>query len=391
MIKDGFLYFSALILFAALLLNLPRVLKGRFWNKFFSFAPPIVLLYIGGMLLSTIKLWDLEATAPAYSTLKNDILYAMIFLMLLRCDIRKIVKLGPRMLIGFFAASVSIGIGFVVSYALMHGALGENAYKPLAALCGSWMGGGGNMLAIQAALNVSENQMAFPLVVDSICASLWVMFLLWASGAADKFNKWTRSDTSLIDEMGRKLKKEAELKSSPITFRSIILLLGIAFVVSALAQPAGAWVASLMPFFDKATWTVLLITALGILLALTPLGSLGGVSEMSDVLLYTVIALIASRASLAELIDAPVWILSGLIILAIHGAVMIAVAKLMRLDIFTCSIASLANIGGTATAPVLAGTYSSSLVPIGILMALLGYVIGTSGGLLVGQLMSIFG
>lgn len=390
MIKDGFLYFAVLILFAALLLNLPKILRGRFWKGFFTFAPPIVLLYLGGMMLSTLNVWDLEATAPAYSTLKNDILYSMIFLMLLRCNVRKIIKLGPRMLIGFLAASVSIGIGFVVSYALMHNYLGEGAYKPLAALCGSWMGGGGNMLAIQAALNVSESQMAFPLVVDSICASLWIMFLLWAAGGADKFNRWTKSDTHLIDEVGKRLAEEAKFKSAPITFRSILLILGIAFVISALAQPIGAFIASSLTFFDKSTWTVLLITLLGILLALTPLGRLGGVSEMSDVLLYTVVALIASRANLAALIEAPVWIAAGFIILIIHGIVMTAAAKLMKLDIFTCSIASLANIGGTATAPVLAGAYSGELIPIGVLMALLGYVIGTSGGLLVGQLMSLF-
>ncbi len=391
MIKDGFLYFSVLVLFAALLLNLPKLLKGKVWERIFTFAPPIVLLYIGGMLASTLKIWDLDATASTYSGIKNHILYAMIFLMLLRCDIRKIIKLGPRMLIGFFSASISIGLGFVISYAIMHNALGEGTWAPLAALCGSWMGGGGNMLAIQAALDVSEEQMAFPLVIDSICASLWVMLLLWAAGMAGKFNKWTRSDTKLIDEMGKRLQKEAELKSSPITFQSLILVLGSAFVVSSLSQMLGTAVASVATAFDKATWTVLIITALGILLAVTPFGSLGGVSEMSNVLLYTVVALIASRASLSALIDAPVWIVAGLIILVIHGLIMLAVAKVMRLDIFTCSIASLANIGGTATAPVLAGTYSGALVPIGVLMALLGYVIGTGGGLLVGQVMSLFG
>lgn len=391
MIKDGFLYFSVLVLFAAILLSLPKILKGKFWDKFFTFAPPIVLLYLGGMLLCTLKVWDLDATSAAYSSLKNDILYAMIFLMLLRCDIRKIIKLGPKMLIGFFSASVSIGLGFVIAYGIMHKFLGEGTWASLAALCGSWMGGSGNMLAIQAALNVSETQMAFPLVIDSICASLWVMFLLWATSIAGKFNKWTKSDTKLIDAMGERLQKDAELNASPITFQSIILLLGSAFVISSLAQMAGTYVASALPIFDKATWTVLMITLLGVLLALTPFGRLGGVSEMSNVLLYTVVALIASRASLSALIDAPVWILAGLIILVIHGAVMIVIAKLLHLDIFTCSIASLANIGGTATAPVLAGTYSGALVPIGVLMALLGYVIGTGGGLIVGQLMSLFG
>ena len=148
---------------------------------------------------------------------------------------------------------------------------------------------------------------------------------------------------------------------------------------------------STLTFFDKATWTVLIVTLLGVLLAMTPFGKLKGTEEISNVLLYVVIALIASRADLASMGNAPMWLLTGLIILLIHIAFMLVLAKVFRLDIFTCAVASLANIGGTATAPVLAGTYSSALVPVGIIMALLGYVIGTGGGLIVAQIMSIFG
>ena len=114
MIKDGFMYIAVLIFLAAILVNLPRIFKGRIAQNIFSFAPPVVLIYMGMMLLCTMKMWDLGETAEAYSTLKNPVLYAMLFLMLLRCDMKKILKLGPKMLIGFFAASISIGLGFVV-------------------------------------------------------------------------------------------------------------------------------------------------------------------------------------------------------------------------------------------------------------------------------------
>lgn len=124
---------------------------------------------------------------------------------------------------------------------------------------------------------------------------------------------------------------------------------------------------------------------------MTPFGKLKGTEEISNVLLYIVIALIASRADLASMGNAPMWLLSGAFILVFHVVIMVILAKILKMDIFTCCVASLANIGGTATAPVLAGTYSSALVPVGIIMALLGYVVGTGGGLVVAQLMSLFG
>jgi uncharacterized membrane protein len=391
MIQDGFLYIAALIFIAAILIFLPRLLKGKAAQAFFKFAPPIVLLYLGLMLLCTFRLWDLEATAEAYSALKNPLLYAMLFLMLLRCDLKKIIKLGPKMLIGFFSATVSIGLGFVISYGIMHSALGEGAWKALGALCGSWMGGGGNMLAIQAALHVDEATMAYALVMDSICATLYVMFLLWAIGFSKKFNAWTKADTRTIDEVGLALEQEAKANTRPLLWQNIMILAGSGLLVSAVSQILGTWINGALPFFDKATWTVLIVTLLGVLLALTPFGKIKGTEEISNVLLYIVIALIASRADLASIGNAPVWLLTGLMILVIHIGLMLLLAKLLKLDIFTCAVASLANIGGTATAPVLAGTYSSALVPVGIVMALLGYVVGTGGGLLVAQLMRIFG
>ena len=382
MIKDGFLYLAALIFAAAILVNLPKIFKGKKAQVFFNFAPPIVLIYLGLMLLCTLKVWDLSATSAVYKSVKNPILYAMLFLMLLRCDLKKIAKLGPKMLIGFFAATLSIGLGFVVSYAIFHQWLGEGSWKALGALCGSWMGGGGNMLAIQAAIGVDEATMAYALVMDSICATLYVMFLLWAIGEHKKFNAWTKADTSIIDGVGAALEEEAKANTKPLVWQNIIL---------ALSMELGTPLNKLMPVFDSSTWTVLVVTVLGILFALTPFGKIKGTEEISNVMLYIVIALIASRADLSAVGNAPIWLLAGFVILVIHVVIMIILAKVLKMDIFTCCVASLANIGGTATAPVLAGAYSTALVPVGIIMALLGYVIGTGGGLIVANIMSLFG
>lgn len=391
MIKDGFLYIAVLVFIAGILVCLPKIIKGNVAQKVFSFAPPVVLIYLGLMLLCTVRLWDLETTSDAYSSLKNPLLYAMLFVMLLRCDLRKIIKLGPKMLIGFFSATISIGFGFVVAYAIMHNFLGTGAWKAMGALCGSWMGGTGNMLAIQTALDVDEGSMAYTLVMDSICATLYVIFLLWVIGFSKKFNKWTKADTHLIDEVGLTLEAEAKANEKHLGWQNIMILLGAGLFVSATSQYIGEYINSVLPFFDKATWTVLVVTVLGVLLAMTPFGKIKGTEEISNALLYIVIALIASRADLASIGNAPVWLIAGFIVLAFHIIVMVLLAKLFKIDIFTCAVASLANVGGTATAPILAGSYNSALVPVGIIMALLGYVVGTGGGLLVANIMSMFG
>ena len=387
MITNGFTYIAVLIFLAAFLVWLQKYTK---W-KFFDYVPPIVLLYLVTMIMCTLNVWDLKATKPAYSALKNNILYAMIFLMLLRCDIRKILKLGPKMLGGFFAASVSIGIGFIATYAILHGVLGAGSWKALGALCGSWMGGSGNMIAVQAALDIGEADMAYALVVDSIDYSIWVMFLLWAINLAPKFNKWVKADTTTLDEVSRKLEDDAKANDGKITFVNIIFLLGLSLVVSAFGQNIGTAINGVAPFLDKATWTVLLITLAGLVGAITPIGKMAGTSELSNVMLYSVVALLASRASFLELTDAPIWIIAGFMILAIHGIILVLLAKIFKLDMFTCGVASLANIGGSASAPILAGAYSGALVPVGALMALMGYVIGTGGGLIVAHIMSLFG
>ena len=386
MITNGFTYIAVLIFIAAMLVWLQKYTK----SKFFDYAPQIVLLYLITMIFCTLGVWDMEATKPAYSALKNNLLFAIIFLMLLRCDIRKILKLGPKMLGVFFAASVSIGLGFIITYAVLHTPLGAEAWKALGALCGSWMGGSGKMIAVQAAFDIGEADMAYALVVDSIDYSIWVMFLLWAINFAPKFNKWVKADTRVFDEVSKKLEEDAKANEAPITFINIIFLLGLGLVVSAFGQNLGATLNGVAPWLDKSTWTVLLITLAGLVGAVTPIGKMAGAQELSNVLLYSVVALLASRASFLELTDEPLWIVAGFMILAIHCIIMIILTKIFKLDMFTCGVASLANIGGSASAPILAGAYSGALVPVGVLMALMGYVIGTGGGIIVANIMSMF-
>lgn len=385
MITTGFSYLAFIIFFASMLVFLEKKTQ---W-KVFNYIPAIVVLYFVAMLLSTFGVWQkTDEITVVYKGVKDNLLPAMIFLMLLRCDIRKIFKLGPKMLIGFFAASISIGIGFIVTYAIFKGYYEAETWKAFAALAGSWMGGTGNMVAVQGALNVPDSKLGYTLLMDSINYSIWVMFLLWLISFAPKFNKWTKADTKLIDEIGAKLQEDSDKMRKEIEFADLIGLLGLSLIVSALSTYLG----SLCPqgeFLSGSTWTVLIATVCGVVCAMTPIAKIPGASQISNVMLYTIVGLIASRANFAELTQAPIYIISGFCILGIHFLVLTIVAKLLKLDLFTCGVASLANIGGVASAPILAAAYSEALIPIGVLMALLGYIIGTGGGLMVGRILSI--
>ena len=385
MITKGFTYVAFLLFFASMLVLAEKKSKSNFFN----YVPAIVLLYFTAMLLSTFGVWqNNEEITAVYKGLKDNLLPAMIFLMLLRCDIRKIVKLGPKMLIGFFSSSISIAIGFIVTYAIFKGFYEADTWKAFAALAGSWMGGTGNMVAVQGALNVPDSKLGYTLLMDSINYSIWVMFLLWLVSFAPKFNKWTKSDTKVIDEIGEKLSKDQEKMRKEIEFSDLIILLGLSLFVSAIAQYFGGILPQTV-FFQGTTWTVLIATLLGTIFAMTPVANIPGSSQISNIILYTIVALIASRANFTELTKAPIYIISGFFILGIHFLISVLAAKVFKLDLFTCGVASLANIGGVASAPILAAAYSEALVPIGVLMALMGYIVGTGGGLLVGKILSI--
>jgi len=196
-----------------------------------------------------------------------------------------------------------------------------------------------------------------------------------------------QADTSVIDEVGKRLALKEENKK-PIDFSSLFFLLGTAFFVSALAQ----YGASFLPttsFLTTTTWIVIIATLTGISFAMTPLAKISGSSELANIMLYLIVALIASRANFTELTQAPLYIFAGFVIIAIHTTIMVIFAKLFKLDLFSLGVASLANIGGVASAPILASAYSKALIPIGVLMAMMGYILGTFGGLMVGKVLEM--
>ena len=385
MITSGFTYLSFLVFFAGLVVWTEK----KYQLKFFKYVPAVVVIYFAAMLFSTFGLWQKSDDVNLYYKIfRGNLLPAMIFLMLLRCDLRKILKLGPKMLLGFFAASFSIAIGFIITFLLFKGMYEADTWKAFAALCGSWMGGTGNMVAIQGALEISDASLGYTLLMDSIDYAIWVMILLALVPFAPVFNKWTKSDTSLIDSVSEQLASTKENVRTNMEFADLIVLLGTSLLVAAVA----IFLSTRLPqseFLSGSTWTVILVTVAGVVAAMTPLADIPGSSQVSNAMLYIIVALIASRANFTELTQAPLYIISGFVILGIHAVVLAAIAKIFKLDLFTCGVASLANIGGVASAPILAASYSEALIPIGVLMAMMGYIIGTGGGLIVGKILSI--
>lgn len=384
MIENGFVYVAVLAMTAASIVFLEK----RTQAKFFEYLPAIVILYFTVMLLSTFGLWQKsESVTATYNFLKSNLLPAMIFLMLLSADMREIFKLGKKMLLTFFLASASIAIGFIGMFSLFHTYFGTDSWKPFAALSGSWMGGTGNMVAIQGALNLPDSAMGYTLLIDSIDYAIWVMILLALVPFAKRFNIWSKADTSVIDEVGERLAIKEE-KKKPIGFASLFLMLAASLFISALSQ-YGASFFPTTSFLTTTTWIVIIATLAGILFAMTPLAKISGGPELANIMLFLLVALIASRANFTELTEAPLYILAGFVIIAIHVSIMILFAKLFKLDLFSLGVASLANIGGVASAPILASAYSKALIPIGVLMAMMGYIVGTFGGLMVGKVLKM--
>jgi len=384
MIENGLIYLLLLTIIISLIVYTEKKTQA----KIFEYLPSIVIIYFVVMLFSTFGLWQKsESVTATYKAVKSNLLPAMIFLMLLSADMREIFKLGKKMLLTFFLASFSIALGFIGMFTLFHTYFGEESWKPFAALSGSWMGGTANMVAIQGALNLPDSAMGYTLLIDSIDYAIWVMLLLALVPLAKKFNLWSKADTSLIDEVGKRLAQKEEVKK-PIGIISISILIVVSAFVSLFAQYAGAFLPT-TSFLTLTTWIVIIATLAGIIFAMTPLARQSGASTLANMMLYLIVALIASRANFAELTEAPLYIFAGFVIIAIHVVIMVIFAKLFKLDLFSLGVASLANIGGVASAPILASAYSKALIPIGILMAMMGYIVGTFGGLMVGKFLEI--
>ena len=392
-ITNGFTYIAFLMFLAGGLLGLEKYTK---W-KIFNWVPPLVWIYVLNMIFCTVGLFDMAATKPAYSSLKNNLLYAMIFVMLLRCDFRKLAKLGPRMIAIFLGGSITLALGTFIGFPIFMKSLGgaESSWAAVSALYASWVGGSANMAAIAAALPVNEGAYGRALALDTVCYSLWIALLLMAVKIAPKWNKVCKADTSKLDEVAAIANKEVAAENKKATSADWVFIIGLSLIVSALSQEIGALMdkglcAIGLDMFGSATCTTVFVSVLGLVCAMTPLGKLPATAELSSIYLYAVVSLLASRATLVDLVSAPMWIVYGLFILLIHVITYFLLSKIFKWDLCMVSTASLANIGGSASAPIVATAYDPNFAGIGVLMGVLGAAIGNFFGLGMGALLQIF-
>lgn len=395
MITNGLTYIAILMFVAGGLLVLQRTTK---W-KIFDVVPPLVWIYVLHMIICTFGVYESDAVKSTYSAFKNNLLYAMIFVMLLRCDFRKLGKLGPRMIAIFLGCSLTLAIGTIAAYPIFMNTMGgaETTWAAVAALYASWVGGSGNMAAMSAAFGDALNEGAYgaALALDTVCYSVWIALLLLAVKIAPMWNKAVKADTSKLDAVAEAANAEVAKDKKIATAADWIFLIGVSLLVSTFTQWAGkvvnGWLCNIgLDMFGAATVTTVLVTLLGLIAAVTPLGKMAAVDELSTVYLYAVVSLLASRASLVDLVAAPMWVVYGFVILLVHVVLMFVLSKIFKWDLCMVSTASLANIGGSASAPIVATAYNPNFAGIGVLMGVLGAAIGNFFGLAMGAILQMF-
>jgi uncharacterized membrane protein len=379
MIQTVWPYLAVMLLVAGLF---PALERGTGW-KLFSVFPPIVLVYLTITALAVAGLWEsTPAIQGVQKLLIQQAVPALLFLLMVNCDLRAILALGPRVLAVFFCTSLSLLAGFTVTYlAFRHVLPAPNGWQPLAAVSGSWMGGTANLVAVKQAIGMNDDALALALLTDAICYSMWVALLFSLARLAPAFNRWTRARSSA------EIVAPPTRSTGPVTSDAVLLWLGAAL----LTTVAAAWLGARLPtsgVIGASTWTIMLATVAGLLVAQSPLARFPGASAISGGLLIAVVAVMASQSNFSGIGAAPLYLLCGACILAIHAALMLVAARLFRFDMYLCGISSLAHVGGVAACPVLAATYSAALVPVAVLLALLGYVLGTGFGLLVATVLS---
>ncbi|WP_418378235.1 DUF819 family protein [Acidaminococcus sp.] len=389
-IANGFTYIAFLMCLAGILLALEKYTK---W-KIFNIVPPLVWIYVLNMIFCTMGLYHSKEVSAAYKALKNNLLYAMIFVMLLRCDFRKLAKLGGRMVAIFLGCSLTLFVGFIVGYPIFKGYLGSDTWGAVAALYASWVGGSANMAAMQAALPVDAGAYSCALALDTVCYSVWIALLLLMVRYASKWNRAVKADTSKLQAVADAAAAEVAKEKKQAGGADWIFLIGLSLIVSAISQQVGASLngalkAVGLAMFDKGSMTTLFVTVLGLVCAMTPLGKVPAVEELSSVYLYAVVSLLASTASVTDLLAAPMWVVYGFFILAVHVVLMFLLSKLFHWDLCMVSTASLANIGGAASAPIVASAYDASYAGIGVLMGVLGAAVGNFAGMICGAILKM--
>lgn len=381
MITQGFEFVAVIFGLCGILVWL----ETRYRLAFFRWLPSIVLVMFASMALYTVGLWQLtDQVREARESLRDNLIPAMLFLMSLKFNLVIIRKLGIRLIALFLASTFSIMLGFIFTQQLMQEFLGNETPLTFATMSAGWTGGTQNFVAVKEALSVSDEAMTYTLLMGAVCYSIWLVVILALKPFKPQLDRFLRTDDQGLDEVMKSL--QGIDKAKQVEMPSLFLMLGLSLLVASFSNYLGELIASL-GFLNPMIWVIIVSSALGMVGASTNFGNLGGSEEVSTIMLYVIVALIGAEVSLGAIWQAPMYILSGFIILSIHGALLLIAARFLRMNLLLTGIASIANIGSAPSAVVVGASYGRELIPIAIIMALLGSMIGSFVGLTVSEVL----
>ena len=384
------------------------ILAFLFWfnstkpgGKFFSIVPMLVFCYFVPTTFTTLG-W-LPDDSPVYAWIKSYLLPASLVLLILALDLPGILRLGPKAVIMLLAGTAGVVIGGPVAFLIVKSVLPESAALPddtwqgLTALSGSWIGGGANFVALGQIAEATDSMIGLMVIVDVAVANIWMGVLLFMAGKSSAIDKMTGANTEAIEDLKRRVSEFQEKSARHPTLADYLVMLAIAFVGTWFAVELGDVLEPVVsfstdgdgnpaPLFSATVWKFILVTSLGLGLSLTKARNYDGVgaSKLGSVFLYLLVASIGAHANFATMFANPAaagLLAVGAIWMLIHIAVLLTVGVLIRAPIFFVAVGSQANIGGAASAPIVASAFHPSLAPVGVLLAVAGYVLGTYAGL----------
>ena len=364
--------------------------------KLFHFLPPLLFIYATPVILSNLPIAGhtiIPSSSIIYSGLSKYALPVFIVLMLIKVNVPAVVKVMGKGVLVMLMGTLGIMAGGVVAYMIVHRWLPDDAWKGFGALAGSWIGGTANMLATSEMLETPKAMLGLAIIADNVIYIVWLPLLLMSRDFADKFNAWARVPAERLAAMDEAAEMHVEEDKAPTMPQYLYLaavVLGVTAVGHALAPPIATWLAetsgTLAGIFSETTVRILLITTIALLLSATKVSELPNSTALGTALVYVFVAGMGARAELSGLGDAPVFVLGAFIWIFIHGLFMLAGAWLFRVDVHSVAIASAANVGAAASAPIVAAHHRPNLVPASILLALLGYAMGNYLAPLTGHL-----
>lgn len=314
-----------------------------------------------------------------YDWMGQAVLPVFLILMLLDVDVLAAVRIMGRGILVLLCGTAGIIIGAPLAYFLVKGWLGPETWRGFGALAGSWIGGTGNMAAVAEGLKTSEADFGLAVIADAMVYLIWLPILLGSKKCANWFNRIARVSPERIKMLERSSGKLANDKGK-LEMRHLLYLLFLGFFFAWLATELAALLPEIRPVLSTTAWKILLVTTFGIGLSMTPAKRIPGSRELSVALVYLFVAQMGAKADVSGLAQQALWFLLGAYLwIFLHGAFCVAGAIVLRVDIHSTAIASAANVGGIASAPIVAAYHNEKLVPVSILMALIGYAIGNYG------------